>query len=195
MPDIKTEPMSPSKPVYFVQPKPEDYYSDSESDSDSEMDSDLETDLEFNPSSKRPFEADLDLDTSDSYDSCLGDCATDCSIPPPCLLGKPYVKAENWCRHCGKRFENEIQRNLHEISHLRTCDCGFFHYKTFEELHNHLPECARMPSFKCEWNEFGCPAEFRSIRDLFHHTSTCLFEMNAPESRQIVNPTKRRKLF
>ena len=37
MPDIKTEPISPSKPVYFVQPKPDDYDSDSESESEVDL--------------------------------------------------------------------------------------------------------------------------------------------------------------
>ena len=185
MPDIKTEPMSPSKPVYFVEPKPEDYESESESDSDESLCSDSDSEnLAW-----------VNLDVSDSYDSCLEDCASDCTIPPPCLKGKPWIKAEHWCRHCGKRFANQIQRQLHEVSHLRTCDCGYFHYTTFEELHKHLPECAKMPTFKCEWNDFGCPAEFRSIRDLFHHSATCLYEINAPEERQIINPAKRRRLF
>ena len=44
MPDIKTEPMSPSKPVYFVQPKPEDYDSDTDNDSDSESEYEVEID-------------------------------------------------------------------------------------------------------------------------------------------------------
>ena len=183
-PDIKTEPMSPSQPVYFVAPNPQG----SDPESECEMDTDSTSDYEP--------EIDVDLNVSDYYDACLDDCAPDCTIPPPCLMGKPYIKAENLCRHCGERFQSEVQRQLHEISHLRTCDCGHFQYKTFEELHAHLPYCYKMPTFRCGWSEYGCPAQFRDIRSLFHHTAVCLYEMNAPVNRQITNATtRRRRLF
>lgn len=194
-PDIKTEPMSPSKPVHFVAPKPEDYYEsdssfmESESDSYEESDSydsssETSSDMETESENSRWIESDSDRPIGPCFDGC----DSDADLPPPCLLNRPYIKAENLCRHCGERFPNQLRRNFHEIGHLRTCDCGQFHYSSFEELHNiHLPECIKMPVFRCEWREYGCKAEFRKIRDRFHHSAVCLFEMNAPKERQIHN--------
>ena len=100
-PDIKTEPMSPSKPVHFAAPKPEDYHesdcssfmeSDSDSydsDSSSETSSDMETDSE----NSRWIEPDSDSPIGPCFDGC----DSDADLPPPCLLNRPYIKAENLC--------------------------------------------------------------------------------------------------
>lgn len=194
--DIKTEPMSPSKPVHFAAPKPENY--EDENDSEGELDvlshSETDSDGELDVLSHSEWESDDESrHSSDSESECFNDCDDQCELPPPCLRYLPYVKVENVCRHCGQRFPNEARRQLHEILHMYTCDCGNFHYKTFEELHQHLPDCTFMPVFRCEWNDLGCPYQFREIRKMFHHSALCLYKIEDLRSQLGENPRKRQK--
>ena len=159
---IRTEPVSPSKPILFAPVRPEGFESEiSDSESEAEI-------IEISSDS----EAELDLNEKRNSAECRENCGSDCELPPPCTRDLPWALTENVCRQCAQRFPSAESRILHEILHLGSCRCGY-RYSNFEDLHRHIPECNLTHVFKCEYHSIGCKAEFRSIRDFFHHICKC----------------------